>query len=170
MQIKVDTFDFDNISLVDESGQLQEFNLKKELAVNEYNLMTEMLEQPSKFIYWAAILEKLKYFQESKELQLEQLIAQLDTAARDHYAGTTTKATKDVVEAYRKSQPEYAEMMASINYYNYIVGKVARIVKAFEQRKDMLQSYGKQVAEQKMFGQGAGGTIPKYQYPLQEGQ
>lgn len=169
MEIKIDTFDFDILRLVDETGEFVQYNLRDELKVNEGNLLQEMLQQPSKFIYWASILEKLKFFQESKELAAERVIAQLDSQAREHYKGTETKATKDVVESYRKQQPEYEEVMTELNYYNFIVGKIGRIVKAFEQRKDMLQSYGKQVSEQKQYGQGAGTQIEKYPNPYVQG-
>lgn len=162
MEIKIDAFDFDLLRLVDETGQHQDYNLREELKVNEDNLLQEMLQQPAKFIYWASILEKLKFFQESKELEVERIIAGIDSAAREHYKGSDTKATKDVVEAYRKQQPEYEAAMTELNYYNFIVGKIGRIVKAFEQRKDMLQSYGKQIADQKSFGQGAGTRIEDY--------
>jgi len=159
MEIKIDSFDFDLLRLVDETGQYMEYNLRDELKVNEANLEIEMLNQPAKFIYWASILEKLKYFQEAKELEAEQVTARVDTEARDKYKGTETKATKDVVEAYRKQHEDYIAIMMELQNYNYIVGRIARIVKAFEQRKDMLQSYGKQIAEQKMFGRGAGSTL-----------
>jgi hypothetical protein len=159
VDIKIDSFDFDLLRLTDETGQYVEYNLRDELKVNEANLLQEMLHQPSKFIYWASIFEKLKYFQEAKELEAERIIAQIDTEAREHYKGTETKATKDVVEAYRKQKDEYHNIMTELNYYNFLVGKIGRIVKAFEQRKDMLQSYGKQVLEQKGYGAGAGTRI-----------
>lgn len=165
MQIHVDSFDFGEITIVDEAGQTQEYDLLNELRVNEDNLMMEMLEQPSKFVYWSTLLEKLKYYQESEELKVEKVIARIDTEAREHYKGTETKATKDVVEAFRKQHQDYEPAMQSLAYYNFIVGKVTRIVKAFEQRKDMLQSYGKQIAEQKMYGQGAGTRMADTQYP-----
>jgi hypothetical protein len=159
VEIKIDQFDFDTLVLTDETGQTITYNLREELKVNEANLLQEMLHQPSKFIYWASIYEKLKYFQEAKELEAERVIARIDTEAREYYKGTETKATKDVVEAYRKSKDEYHEVMTELNYYDFIVGKILRIVKAFEQRKDMLQSYGKQVLEQKGYGAGAGTRI-----------
>lgn len=164
MDINIGDFDFGTLRLINEAGQYEEYNLKEELRVNETTLLRDMLEQPAKFIFWASILEKLKYFQESKELESEKIIAQLDTAARENCKKDGTKPTKDLVETYRKSQPEYEAIMKEIHYFNFIVGRVTRIVKAFEQRKDMLQSYGKQVAEQKMYGQGAGTRIEDYDY------
>lgn len=156
MEINIGSFDFEWLGLKDETGQTQQFNLRDELRVNEQNLMQEMLEQPAKYIYWSSVLEKLKYFQEAAELKAEKEIARIDTEAREHYKGSDTKATKDVVEAYRKQHADYEGIMSNLHYYNMVVGYVTRIVKAFEQRKDMLQSYGKQIADQKGYGAGAG--------------
>jgi hypothetical protein len=159
VDIKVDNLDFNHLRLIDENGQLVEFNLHEELKVNEPNLLQEMLQQPSKYIYWSSLLEKLKYFQEATELELELETARLEPEARTKLKEDTPKPTKDQVEAYIKRQPSYQAQRKSLQHFEYIVGRVARIVKAFEQRKDMLQSYGKQVAEQKLYGGGAGSTI-----------
>lgn len=154
MEINIGSFDFEWLGLKDETGQTQQFNLRDELRVNEQNLMQEMLEQPAKYIYWSSVLEKLKYFQEAAELKAEREIARIDAEAREHYKGSDTKATKDVVETYRKQHVDYEGIMNNLHYYNMVVGYVTRIVKAFEQRKDMLQSYGKQIADQKGYGAG----------------
>jgi hypothetical protein len=161
LDIKVDSLDFHVMRIIDETGEFVEYNMQQELAVNEGNLLQEMLQQPSKYIYWSSILEKIKLFQESKELELELLVARLDKDARRALEAEGTKPTKDNVEAYIKRQPEYESARKQCQYYDYISGRIQRIVKAFEQRKDMLQSYGKQVADQKIYGKGAGGTFEK---------
>jgi hypothetical protein len=161
VDIKVDSLDFDHLNIIDENGQHVVFNLREELKVNEPNLLQEMLQQPSKYIYWSSLLEKLKYFQEATELELEFETAKLEPEARAELRKDTPKPTKDQVEAYIKRQTSYQDARKKLQHFEYIVGRVARIVKAFEQRKDMLQSYGKQVAEQKLYGAGAGTTIEK---------
>lgn len=152
LNVKVDSIDFQHLAIIDESGQYVEYDLTKELAVNESNLLQEMLHQPAKYIYWSSMLEKIKYFQESTELELELVEAKLDKVAREQLE----KPTKDSVEAYIKRTEDYQNARKKCSYYEYLSGRIQRIVKAFEQRKDMLQSYGKQLADQKSFGQGAG--------------
>lgn len=156
VDIKIDAFDFDIVRLVDENGQLEVFNLKEELRVNEHNLLKEMLEQPGKYIYWSSVLEKLKYYQESRELALERREAELEPIARTELKKVETKPTKDMIAAYVKRDEQYQNIQDELQAYSLIVGKVTRIVKAFEQRKDMLQSYGKQVLENHLYGKGAG--------------
>lgn len=159
MDINIGSLDFDVLRLVEEDGTWVEHKLKEELTINEDNLMVEMLHQPSKYIYWSSVLEKLKYFQESVELELERVVASLDNEAREHIKSMGEKPTKDSVDSYIKRTDKYKAAKDKEIYYKYIVGRVQRIVKAFEQRKDMLQSYGKQIAENKVYGQGAGTRI-----------
>lgn len=161
MEIRVDSLDFSYLRLIDDNGQFEEYDLREELKVNEGNLLQEMLQQPSKYIYWSSLLEKLKLYQEQAELKLEMKVAELDGKARAFITSNGGKPTKDIVEAYIKQQKEYEVETNKVQYFEYIVGRITRIVKAFEQRKDMLQSYGKQVAEDKVYGRGAGSHIEK---------
>lgn len=162
MEIKVDNLDFGLLRLIDETGQYVEYDLTQELKVNEDNLLTEMLEQPSKYIYWSSILERIKFYQEGVELELELKVAELDPEARGYLKQQGEKPTKDMVDAYVKRQESYIEIRKRMALYEHISGRMNRIVKSFEQRKDMLQSYGKQVAENKLYGRGAGSKFEKF--------
>lgn len=161
MDINVGTLDFQVLRLLDENGAYIEYDLKTELQVNEANLLKEMLEQPAKYIYWASVLERLKLFQERKELDLEIAIAQLDQGAREYYRSLGEKPTKDMVDSHIKRQPEYLEAKQTLQHFDHVTGRMQRIVKALEQRKDMLQSYGKQIADQRLFGKGAGSQFER---------
>ncbi|AMW61927.1 hypothetical protein DNAM5_183 [Bacillus phage Vinny] len=169
MDIKVDNLDFDTLRLIDENGQYQQYNLKQELKINESILQQEMLEQPSKYIYWSSLLEKLRYYQELEDLKLEKIVAGLDGDARAYIKKNDGKPTKDQVDAYIKQQDEYITQRQRCIHYDHIIGRVQRIVKAFEQRKDMIQSYGKQVANDWSYGHGAGSKseIGDYSHKVQ---
>lgn len=169
VNIRVDNLDFTTIRLIDEAGQFNEFNLKEELSVNEDNLEREMIEQPSKYIYWSSVLEKIRMYQESSELELELLLGELDKEAREELPKEGIKITKDAVEGYIKRTEAYKLAVEKINNYNYIVRRLQFVVKAFEQRKDMLQSYGKQIVQDKTYGKGAGSRQEKYPEPPPEG-
>ncbi|USL89324.1 ssDNA binding protein [Bacillus phage vB_BceH_LY2] len=159
LEVNVDILNFDELVIRDEHGREEVHNIKNELKINEINLEKEMLEQPSKYIYWSSLLEKLKYYQEMHELTLETITARLDTEARAHIESEKKKPTKDVVEAYIKQQKQYITQKEVCLTMEHVIGRVNRIVKAFEQRSQMLQSYGKQVIENKTFGRGAGSRI-----------
>ena len=156
MEINVDNLDFTSIKLIDETGQFLEIDLQKELRIDEHRLEQEMIEQPSKYIYWSSILEKLRLYQEQCELDLEFLLGRLDKEAREHLMVTGTKPTKDSVEAYIKRSNEYKIAKEKCNYYDYLVRRLQFIVKSLEQRKDMLQSINKQKHNDKIYGHGAG--------------
>jgi transcriptional regulator of heat shock response len=156
LEIHVTSLDFSTLRIIDKTGNLHEYDLQEILKITEANLEGQMLEQASTYIYWASLLEELKYYQELAEKTLEKVIADLDPEARKHLTNEGTKPTKDTVDAYIKRQDEYDTAKTDLLNYNRIVGRVARVVKAFEQRKDMLQSYGKQVSDQKSYGHGAG--------------
>ncbi|AGY48556.1 hypothetical protein Spock_156 [Bacillus phage Spock] len=156
IDVNVDTLDFQNLRIKDESGQELIYDMRNELKINESILQQEMLEQPSKYIYWSSLLEKLRYYQEMEELNLEVVWSKLDGEARTHITAQGGKATKDQVEAYIKQQEAYLKQKKVCVHYTHVIGRLQRIVKAFEQRKDMLQSYGKQVANDLSYGHGAG--------------
>ncbi|QFP93310.1 UNVERIFIED_ORG: hypothetical protein Xoosp15_45 [Xanthomonas phage Xoo-sp15] len=170
LDVKVDILDFQDLRIIDENGEYQVYDMREELKVNESNLLQEMLQQPSKYIYWSSVLEKIKFFQEKTELQLELVVARLDPQAREEIKKSGDKPTKDSVDAYIKQQTEFVEAKEQCLYYDYIAGRLARIVKAFEQRKDMLQSYGKQIAEDKTYGAGAGSRIEQSPFPAPQQQ
>lgn len=152
MEIKVDSLDFYRLSVVDETGQRVDFDLQQELSINEYNYEMEMLSQPAKYVYWSSLLEKLRLYEEQAELELETLIGELDQQAR----AEIEKPTKDSVDAYMKRTEAYKLAKEKINYYKYVVKRVQFVVKSLEQRKDMLQSYGKHRIHEAQYGSGAG--------------
>lgn len=161
MDIQLDSLNFYIIRLVDEAGQFVEINLKEELAVNEHNLEKEMREQPSKYVYWSSVLERIRLYQETAELELEALLGELDKEARYELPKIDIKPTKDSVDGYIKRTEKYKIAKEKCNYYDYLVRRLQFIVKSFEQRKDMLQSYGRQVVNDKNYGHKAGRYIDK---------
>jgi hypothetical protein len=112
LDIHIDAFDFETLRIIDTNGQLEVFNLKEELKVNELNLQEELLKQPGKYIYWSALLEKLRYYQEGKELEIEQREAELEPVARQELKKEETKPTKDMIAAYIKRDEAYQKLQS----------------------------------------------------------
>lgn len=166
----MDNLDFYIIKLVDESGQYVEINLREELAINEDNLSQEMLQQPSKYVYWSSVLEKIRLFQENADLEMELLLGELDKEARIELPKEDIKPTKDSVDGYIKRTEKYKIAKEKCNYYDYLVKRLQFIVRSFEQRKDMIQSFGKQKSHDYSYGRGAGSHFEKFpnqQHPPQ---
>ncbi|ASR78954.1 hypothetical protein HONESTABE_170 [Bacillus phage HonestAbe] len=159
MNIPVDFLDFDEITIKDTNGLVESFDLREELKINPVNLQEEMLNQPVKYVYWSGLHEKVRYLLERQELKLEQLVAVLDAEARAHIKSQGEKPTKDAVEAYVKTRKDYEKQRGRVIEFEQILGRTARIVKAFEQRSNMLQSIGKQLANDSQYGHKAGSVF-----------
>lgn len=152
----MNSLDFYKLRLIDESGEFVEVDLKEELAINDDNLEKEMRDQPAKYVYWSSVLERLRLFQESSNLELEALLGELDKEARVELLKEDIKPTKDSVDAYIKRTEKYKVAKEKCNYYDYLVRRMVFIVKSFEQRKDLMQSYGRQRDNDRIYGRGAG--------------
>ncbi|AGI12179.1 hypothetical protein BPS10C_182 [Bacillus phage BPS10C] len=159
MNIPVDFLDFDEITIKDTNGLIESFDLREELKINPINLQEEMLNQPVKYVYWAGLHEKVRYLLERQELKLEQIVSRLDAQARAHMKSIGEKPTKDSVEAYIKQTTDYDKQRKRVIEFEQILGRTSRIVKAFEQRSNMLQSIGKQLANEGQYGHRAGSVF-----------
>lgn len=158
MDIRLESLDVTVLNLIDETGNSLVINLSEELGINEANIDREMLEQPAKYIYWSSILERIKLHQENSDLALELLIAELDKEARLDMTAPESKIkpTKDSVEAYIKRTENYKVAKEQCIYYDYLARRITFILRALEQRKDMLQSYGRFITTERQYGHGAG--------------
>lgn len=143
LDIRVTNLDFGTIRVTDANGETVTYNLKEELAVNNFNVREEFLKQPAKYSYWTALLEQLRLYQETYELQAEKKKAELYEPSRQHLIATgIAKPTKDQIDAQVMLDDEYYKLRQDVVNMEFTVRQVQYVVKAFEQRKDMLIQYG----------------------------
>lgn len=144
LQLKVDDLlDFSEIRITDENGETRTYNIDKELKVNEFSIRKAFLEQPSKYAYWSSVLEKLKLYQESYELQLSTKKADLyDPTRKELIDNGIQRPTKDQIEAMILTDEEVQRLSKAVVAMNYNVRRISAFTKAVEQRKDMLVQYG----------------------------
>lgn len=155
MEINVGAFDFDTITIKDRNGETRTFNLSEELKVNEFNVVGEFLEQPAKYVYWSSILERVRMYKESAELQAETYKASMyETARMSLVDAGINKPTKEQVNSVILSDEGYIKLLEAVNMYTYIVGQLVYVVKAFEQRRDMLIQYGADLRKTREFERG----------------
>ena len=139
----VESLDFDTINIKTASGETVTFNLKQELTINEFDMNSEFALQPSKYVYWSSLLETVRSYLESAQLTEEVKRADLYEPARlALVASGVTKPTKDQIDAKILQTPEYITTKETVARYSLYVKKLQYIVKAFEQRKDMIQQMG----------------------------
>lgn len=143
LNIRVTNLDFGTIRVTDANGETVTYNLKEELAVNNFNVREEFLKQPAKYSYWTALLEQLRLYQETYELQAEKRKAELYEPSRQQLIlSGIAKPTKDQIDAQVMLDDEYYKLRQDVVNMEFTVRQVQYVVKAFEQRKDMLIQYG----------------------------
>lgn len=155
MEIHVGAFDFDTITIKDTNGETRTYNLRDELKVNEFNVVGEFLEQPAKYVYWSSVLERVRMYKEASELKAETYKASMYESSRISLVDLgINKPTKEQVNSVIMTDETYIKLLESVNTYTYLVGQLVYVVKAFEQRRDMLIQYGADLRKTREFERG----------------
>lgn len=138
-ELRLDDIEVTKFRIIDPNGEYIDIDINSELSINQFNLDSELQKQPQRYVYYTSILEKLKAYSESSELELEKVHATLyEQAVPALQSGGSARPTKDMIEAWIMRQDNYQNALNNVNYYKSLVRKFTYIVKAFEQRKDML--------------------------------
>lgn len=142
LEIKVDHIDHDTISVVDNQGQVVEYDIMADLRVDDYNANYELREQHVKYRKYSHIFNMITYYLEEAELKLSQIGSKINLEVRTQYLNTTKKQpTQDIVNSEIQSRTEYTNQQEIVNRLKYQQNQLKYILKAFEQRKDMLVQY-----------------------------
>lgn len=155
MDIRVDDLT-GTLRIIDENGEVHEYNMQNELKVNEVTLGQELLQQPVKYLYWGSVLEKVNAYLDTAKWQMDILEANLRDEARLFFAKQGARTNAQMIDDYAKQKDSWKIKRTEISNLEYIVKQTKLIVKAFEQRKDMLQSYGAQIRNDINYGNKAG--------------
>jgi len=143
LELRVTNIDFDKVRITDENGETQTYDINKELAVDPFNVRDEFLHQSSKYSYWASLLEQLKLYEESYELQADKKRSELYEPSRQKLlAEGVTRPSKDQIDSQIMLDGDYYNLCNNVVAIHYQVNQIKALVKAFEQRKDMLIQYG----------------------------
>lgn len=139
LDITVNDLDFTKVRIKDANGEFKEYDLQEELQINEYKIDEEIKLQPGKYVYWSSILEQVRAYLESSELEEERLRAELYEVSRSTLInGGTAKPTKDQIDAWIMRQDNYLEAKEQVLVYQKFVRQLHYVVKSLEQRHTML--------------------------------
>ncbi|QYC50832.1 hypothetical protein KQUDLBSD_CDS0132 [Staphylococcus phage PG-2021_40] len=142
LEVRVDHIDTDTIRVVDSQGQTVDYDVLSDLSVHDYNANDELREQHVKYRKYANIYNRLSYYLEEEEIKLVTISSQINLDIRNQYQATNGKPpTKDVVEAEIQTKQKYIDQLRIVNHLKYQKTQLQYILKAFEQRKDMLVQY-----------------------------
>lgn len=139
MEITLDSIEFTTLTVIDQNGNKETVNLQEELVIDEHNIGEELHNQPRKYVYYTSLLEKVRAYLESADLALEMEHARLYEPSRVHVLENTGKnPTKDQISSHIMNQTSFQEKKEQVVILESSVKNLQYVVKAFEQRKDML--------------------------------
>ena len=152
MKVFVNDLSSDEITVVDYNGEATTYSVKQELAVDEHDYQQEFLSQPAKYAFWTAVLQKARLVLAGQQAQLDKLHARLYQQVVHKLDQEGVRATKDLVESRILQDDAYQQQLATVNNCEYSAGQVQYLVKAFEQRKDMLVQFGASQRQEQSYG------------------
>lgn len=141
-EIEMDDFDILSVSVKLKNGTVQKFDVKKELEIDKYSLNDEFVEQPGKYMWWAAMAETAKYQKEVAEARLDRAEAEADYQARLKLELDGQKVTETLVKHQIKLDDNYKKALEEYQQAEKVARMFDKIVKAFDQRLDALISLG----------------------------
>lgn len=162
MDIRLDAIN-ETFRVIDDQGEIHEYDLKKELHIDEATLGQEFLNQPVKYLFWCSILEKMTMYLDSEKYKMDVTEANLRDQGREFFVKSGIKSNAQMVDDYCKQQSDWKAVERKLINLTYMVKQLKVIVRAFEQRKDMLQSYGAQLRNEVNYGDKAG-NVPNSSY------
>lgn len=145
------------------SDKVYRFNLEQELFVNEDDidhLSEEMIKQPSKYARFAALAVEAAHLVANEKLSLLELKNQISADIEQLLRSKGLKVTKKLVE--HEVSVDSRILLAERNLLATERTKrhLDVALKAFEQRKSMLQSYGA-IKRSELFNSGDVSTTDK---------
>ena len=108
---------------------------RQAVAFDDHNIEEEMTKQASNYAQYHALLMIGKRELDKENRELDRISAQLS----QEYRKTAAKATAKAVEDYVFCHPEYLAQREVMDDVSFRYGLLKGLVKAIEQRKDMLQ-------------------------------
>ena len=117
---------------------VEKSDLMRELRIDRHRLGHELLRQPGKFGWWASLYAEVESKAEILEIRLEEMFGELARHYLRKYKGKL-KATE--LKHRIVGNAEYQKLRRRLWRWKKSERFLKGAVRAFEQRKDVLQSY-----------------------------
>lgn len=147
MELELASVDLLEVSIKLPSGEIKLFNIEEELAISETDLNRDFIQQPGKFAWWASLAESAKEIEEKLEVYQERVEGEADKRARRQLEVDGVKVTEGSVKSMIKTDEELMNASLAYNRAKKNAATLKQIVKAFEQRKEMLISLGAHIRD-----------------------
>lgn len=150
--IKIKSTGGEKIEILDQTGKSVIYDIDQELLVNDNNYQQEYLRQAQKYSFWADKLAIANRQVSGAEQQLDLVHAKLYHKYFLDLSKSKARPTKDMVESEIIQDDSYQQALNSLNQCSFVEEKLKFIVKAFEQRKDMLIQFGAEMRKDREIG------------------
>ncbi|MNW28086.1 hypothetical protein D3C74_48980 [compost metagenome] len=142
VELEIDSLNLLDVTIKTKNGQSVEYNVGEELKADIADLNEAFLTQPGKFAWWSTLAENAKHQRDSLEATLDKQEAEADYKVRLSLELEGVKVTEAAVKQGIKKDEEYLDALKRYNAAKKTAGILSQVVKAFEQRKEMLISLG----------------------------
>jgi predicted nucleic acid-binding Zn-ribbon protein len=122
-------------------SEISEADLIKELKVDKHRIDRELLRQPGLYAWWAALYSASAEKCEKLQMRMERLQAQLSTEATRKLKTRSKYVRAGEVQDLVKNNKELKRMQERLLRWRSAERQLKYAVRAFEQRKDVIQSY-----------------------------
>ena len=141
MTLEVGGLDFDVFTVKDENGNSQTYSMRDLLKFNENNYEVALTSQASMYSYFANTYQIAKEQVENANNALTRVHAEIYNRVYLELNKQGLRPTKDLVEAQIVGESDYQDKLKDVAQANRLAGQLQYLVKALEQRKDMLVQY-----------------------------
>lgn len=112
--------------------------IEKDVAVNEYAVVSEMARQPGLVAFYGELAGELRAEVQRKEQEVERVKLHLQSLRRTEMDAENKRATKDALEEYVIQRVEYQTAVAAVGMSRLYSNRAQSWYRAIEQKKDLL--------------------------------
>ena len=123
-------------------GKRYDGNLRDIVKINEAILTEEFIKQPSLYAWFATLMEFASAEMDTEKMNLDILSANLDSEKRVSLLAEGKKATESMVASAIEVDAKHIQAKKNLIEASRKYGVLRAIVRALEQRKDMLIQIG----------------------------
>ena len=130
--------------------RIEKSDLSKELRINKLDLDDELLRQPGKYAWWAALYAETVAKCELLREKLDILESKLSLKHAKKLAEQRGKRAKSTdIRHHVRTDPEHISLRAKLRRWEAAERLFKYAERAFSQRKDVLQSYSANIRREK---------------------
>lgn len=114
-------------------------DLKKDLTIDERDLVSSMLEHSGRYGWWASLNVTAEKLLKNLKRDIHKTRSMIDLQARTSIKESGVRVTEDGVQAWIDSDPRSKKDTEKLSMLENVVEYTNMVLKAFEHKRDMLK-------------------------------